>query len=299
MAVLNYMLLYGHWLCTGSRRSAQAAGGEAAHRQQQVVPRWHYALWALADVEANYLVVWAYQYTSIASVMLLDCFTIPCVMVASRFALGARYRVGHVLAACVCVVGLMLTVLSDVKTGKDDAAAPHGPAWIGDLMAISSAALYALSNVQQEMIVKRVGHDEGRCEALGKLGLWGCVISGAQVLLTESGFILGTFTWTPSIVACLIGYEACLFIMYTLTSKFLTQSDAAVFNLSLLTSDVYSVLFAWRIQHQQLSWLYASAFGTTLAGIGLYYWQPEPSQSLSAAVKLDGVDSSALLFIGA
>ena len=42
------------------------------------------------DVEANACVVLAYSYTTLTSVMLLDCFTIPCVMVLSRVALKAR-----------------------------------------------------------------------------------------------------------------------------------------------------------------------------------------------------------------
>jgi len=39
-----------------------------------------YAFAALLDVEANFLVLTAYNYTSITSIMLLDCFTIPCAM---------------------------------------------------------------------------------------------------------------------------------------------------------------------------------------------------------------------------
>lgn len=54
------------------------------------VPWWRYALLAVADVEANYFVVKAYQYTSITSVMLIDCFTIPCVMVISCLYLGTK-----------------------------------------------------------------------------------------------------------------------------------------------------------------------------------------------------------------
>ncbi len=46
-------------------------------------PWWKYALVAIADVEGNFLLVKAYQYTTIASVQLLDCFGIPCVMVRS------------------------------------------------------------------------------------------------------------------------------------------------------------------------------------------------------------------------
>ena len=39
-----------------------------------------YAFAAVLDVEANFLVLTAYNYTSITSIMLLDCFTIPCAM---------------------------------------------------------------------------------------------------------------------------------------------------------------------------------------------------------------------------
>lgn len=47
-------------------------------------------LLALADVQGNFLVVCAYKYTSISSAMLLDCFTIPVVMLLSKLFLHAR-----------------------------------------------------------------------------------------------------------------------------------------------------------------------------------------------------------------
>ena len=43
-------------------------------------PLYIYAFAAVLDVEANFLVLTAYNYTSITSIMLLDCFTIPCAM---------------------------------------------------------------------------------------------------------------------------------------------------------------------------------------------------------------------------
>lgn len=61
-------------------------------RACEQIPAWKYALLALADVEGNFLVVSAYQYTSIASVMLLDCFAIPVVMLLSALFLNAKVR---------------------------------------------------------------------------------------------------------------------------------------------------------------------------------------------------------------
>ena len=69
---------------------------------------------AIFDVEGNYLVVKAFQHTSMTSVMLLDCFAIPCVLVLSRFALGAQFTRLHLVGAAACVVGAALTVFSDV-----------------------------------------------------------------------------------------------------------------------------------------------------------------------------------------
>jgi Solute carrier family 35 len=39
-----------------------------------------------------------------------------------------------------------------------------------------------------------------------------------------------------------------------------TQSDSALFNLSLLTSDLYGLLFAYFIEGKRLSWLYFVSF---------------------------------------
>ena len=58
---------------------------------------------SIADVEANYFVVKAYSYTSITSVMLLDCFTIPCVMVLSCVFLKAKVAALASLPVCVRV----------------------------------------------------------------------------------------------------------------------------------------------------------------------------------------------------
>jgi len=74
---------------------------------------WKYALVAFADVEGNYLVVRAYQYTSITSVQLLDCFTIPCVMLLSRYLLKIMYTRQQVVGSVICIVGLSFLVVSD------------------------------------------------------------------------------------------------------------------------------------------------------------------------------------------
>lgn len=56
----------------------------------------------------------AYQYTSITSVMLLDCWTIPCVLLLTWLCLKTKYRFQKFIGVAVCIAGLVTVVFSDV-----------------------------------------------------------------------------------------------------------------------------------------------------------------------------------------
>jgi hypothetical protein len=86
----------------------------------------------------------AYQYTSLTSVTLLDCFTIPAVIALSYFVLGSRYRPRHYAAAALCVGGLALLVASEGRS----ATAGTDPL-LGDALVVAGAVLYSISNVTQ------------------------------------------------------------------------------------------------------------------------------------------------------
>ena len=68
----------------------------------------------------------------------------------------------------------------------------------------------------------------------------------------------------------LTGFVLCLFVMYCVTSKFLQEGDALLFNLSTLTSDVYGALFAVLLFHTTPHWLYGVAFVSVALGIVVY-----------------------------
>jgi solute carrier family 35 protein F1/2 len=68
---------------------------------------------AAIDVEANFLVVLAFQYTDLSSVMLLDCWAIPCVMLISHYYLGHRFVRLHFVGAALCVGGIVILVAVD------------------------------------------------------------------------------------------------------------------------------------------------------------------------------------------
>lgn len=74
---------------------------------------WKYALLAAVDVEANFLVVLAYQYTTISSVQLIDGSAVIWVAIMSYFLLRVRFHWMHYLGILVCLGGFIGLVIAD------------------------------------------------------------------------------------------------------------------------------------------------------------------------------------------
>ena len=125
--------------------------------------------------------------------------------------------------------------------------------------------LYACSNVLQETMVK----DRDPREFLGMLGINGAVVSAAQMSLFEVNKVLSS-SWNGATISFTAGYVVCLFCMYSAASLFLRTSDAALFNLSLLTSDIYAVIFSYFVFGATVHWLYYVAFALTGTGLVVY-----------------------------
>uniref|UniRef100_A0A452Z7X5 Solute carrier family 35 member F1 n=1 Tax=Aegilops tauschii subsp. strangulata TaxID=200361 RepID=A0A452Z7X5_AEGTS len=85
-------------------------------RQKLRIPWYWYLVLAFVDVQGNYLVTEAYQYSSITSVTLLDCWTVVWAIILTWYALGTRYSFWQFLGAGTCVAGLALVLLSDANT---------------------------------------------------------------------------------------------------------------------------------------------------------------------------------------
>ncbi|KAI8476478.1 MAG: hypothetical protein J3K34DRAFT_259541 [Monoraphidium minutum] len=222
-SVLNYALLAATF---GGARLA--AGGPLAR------PWWCYALLALCEVEANFLVVKAYQFTSLTSVTLLDCFTIPAVIALSYFVLGARYRRPHYAAAAVCVAGLALLV------GSEGASDTAGAApLLGDALVVAGALLYACSNVTQELFLGAASVPE----VLGMVGAFGALIAAAQAAALEHGAwadLLSGGASLGGVGAAFGAFTAALFTFSALVPVVLVWGGATALNLSLLTSDMWA-----------------------------------------------------------
>ncbi|XP_026102226.1 solute carrier family 35 member F1-like [Carassius auratus] len=171
---LNYILLFLVYTTTLAVRQGEENLLAILKRRW-----WKYMILGLIDIEANYLVIKAYQYTTLTSVQLLDCFVIPVVLLLSWFFLLVRYKVLHFVGVGVCLLGMGCMVGADVMVGRQQGLGDHK--LMGDLLVLAGATLYGISNVCEEFIVKNLS----RVEFLGMMGLFGSFFSGIQLAIME------------------------------------------------------------------------------------------------------------------
>ncbi|KAK9156710.1 hypothetical protein Scep_003284 [Stephania cephalantha] len=248
-----------------------------SRRRGLLVPWYWYLFLAFVDVQANFLVVKAYQYSSITSVTLLDCCTTPWAMILTWFIIGTRYSVCQFIGAALCIVGLGLVVLSDLKPGGFDAKNPV----LGDVLVVAGTLGYAISNVGQEYCVKK----RDRVEFISMLGVFGILVSICQISILERKD-LRSVNWSTEIVLLFVAFAVSTFIFYTIVPFVLRNSGAALFNLSLLTSDLWAVLIRLFFYHQQVNWLYYISYAVVAIGLVIYSVtenKPSPSQDIEDA----------------
>uniref|UniRef100_A0A8C0JCV6 Solute carrier family 35 member F1 n=1 Tax=Chelonoidis abingdonii TaxID=106734 RepID=A0A8C0JCV6_CHEAB len=170
---LNYILLFLVYTTTLAVRQGEENLLAILKRRW-----WKYMILGIIDIEANYLVVKAYQYTTLTSVQLLDCFVIPVVILLSWFFLLVRYKAVHFIGIVVCILGMGCMAGADVLVGRQQEAGESLDTFlIGDLLVLGGATLYGISNVCEEYIVRNMS----RVEFLGMIGLFGSFFSGIQL----------------------------------------------------------------------------------------------------------------------
>ncbi|XP_074264196.1 uncharacterized protein LOC141586769 [Silene latifolia] len=235
-------------------------------KKKQLKAKWYfYVILGLIDVEANFLVVKAYQYTSLTSVMLLDCWAIPCVIILTWIFLKTKYGWRKLVGVAVCVLGLVLVVFSDVyaQDRKERGSNPLK----GDLFVIAGATLYGVSNVSEEYLVKKAD----TVELMAMLGVFGAIISAIQISILERTE-LKSIHWSAGAALPFVGFAVAMFLFYSLVPVLLKISGSTMLNLSLLTSDMWSVVIRIFAYHEKVDWLYYVAFVGVAVGLVIYSW---------------------------
>jgi len=212
----------------------------------------------------------------LTSVTLLDCFSIPASVLFSIILLGSRYRPGHFIGAGICVLGLSFLIITEytsnsgggsgtnrntITSGGEVSPSSSNIIWaplLGDVCVLLGASLYAICNVLTE---KLLGSDVSTNQLLTLQGAFGFIISLVQagiqylphllLLANTPGDNSGDETSSLSsssssslgiVLGAWAGFIASMTSFYSLMPLQLTWGGAALLNLSLLTSDVWTGL---------------------------------------------------------
>ncbi|MBA0625133.1 hypothetical protein Godav_010370 [Gossypium davidsonii] len=259
-------------------------GSILLYRGQKLrIPWYWYLALGFVDVQGNYLVNKAFQFSSITSVTLLDCWTIVWAIFLTYFFIGTRYSLWQLGGAALCVLGLGLVLLSDAGVGGGGGSKPI----LGDALVIAGTLFFAMSNVGEEFCVKK----KDRIEVVSMIGLFGMLVSA---LLKHSYIVfdycfakLHSLLWFCFQILGFAGYTFSSFMFYTITPFVLKLSGATMFNLSLLTSDMWAVVVRILFYRQQVDWLYFVAFGVVVIGLVTY----STTEKVPATVVEDGSQS--------
>lgn len=237
-------------------------------RQKLRVPWYWYLLLGFVDVQGNFLVNKAYQFSSITSVTLLDCWTIAWAIILTRIFLGTRYSLIQMFGAALCLVGLGLVLVSDSGVGGGGGSKPL----LGDALVIAGTVFFAMSNVGEEFCVKK----KDRVEVITMIGFFGMLVSAVELSILERKS-LESVEWSADIILAFVGYTSACFVFYSVAPFVLKLSGATMFNLSLLTSDMWAVIIRIFFYHQRVDWLYYVAFAAVVIGLIIYSIAEEDS----------------------
>ncbi|XP_076832102.1 solute carrier family 35 member F2 [Brachyhypopomus gauderio] len=239
---------------------------------------WKYFLLGVVDVEANYAVVKAYQYTTLTSIQLLDCFVVPVLMMLSWVFLKTRYRIIHYVSVGVCLAGVGTMVGADLLAGRDQGSTSN--VLLGDGLVILSAVLYAISNVCQEYTVK----NRDRVEFLGMIGLFGTLASAIQLAVLEHQEV-AKIHWRWEVALLLAVFAGCMFTLYSCMPLVMRLSSATAVNLSLLTADLFSLFCGLFLFHYTFSGLYVVSLVVIMVGFIVFNAVPTPLPPLTSELE--------------
>ncbi|CEP15722.1 hypothetical protein [Parasitella parasitica] len=227
---------------------------------------------SFADVHGNVLAVLAFKNTSVLSALVLSSWSIPCIMLLSTYFLNAKYSSVHILSACVCLIGLALLIWDDtVNDGDTTTTIAENHNWFGDVICLSSATLYAISNVTEEHLVKQYTSTE----FLGKAGFWGSILCGLQAYYFEFDQLI-QIQWSWPVLSLVSTYVLCLFCMYSLVPAVYRMASATFLSMSLITSNCYSLVVGLLFLEAHMPPFYPIAYALVIVSVTVYSLAPSP-----------------------
>jgi len=189
------------------------------------------------------------------------------------------------------MTGIIVNTVSDINDSHVDGHELSSDHVKGDILAIFGAILLGLDDVLSEIIVSEYG---GVTEMVFMKGFFGTLISVGQLVAFERDSVQALFG-NSGRSPCVLSWRMILFSTHVVTRaldvtgemQFLFVSEAALLNLSLLTSDLYAAIFDVLTTGLQLTIHFYIAFFLIFAGIVLYEAGPSPANIHQGATPLD------------
>lgn len=227
---------------------------------------WKYIILAFCDVQGNFFLVLAYQYTTILSAQLINFWAIVVVVVLSFLFLKVRYHVSQIIGILVCIGGMGVLIASDHINGINGGNISRNHQIKGDMFALLGATFYGFTNTAEEYFVST----RPVYEVLGQLSLYGMIIDGVQSAIFERQNYV-TAHWNANVAGYLVGFTLVLTLFYCLAPLLFRLSSAAFFNISLLTMNFWNVCIGIQVFHYTIHRLYPVAFCLIIVGHLVYY----------------------------
>ncbi|KAL4941419.1 hypothetical protein BDV06DRAFT_181441 [Aspergillus oleicola] len=227
---------------------------------------WKYVILSFCDVEGNYFMVLAYEYTTMMSAQLINFWAIVIVVLVSFIFLRVRYHISQVLGILICIGGMGVLIASDHIQGTNGGDISRGNQIKGDLFALLGASFYGLANTGEEYFVSTAPV----YEVIGQMGFFGMIINGVQAGIFDRDSIKNAH-WDGQVGGYLTGYTLCLSIFYSTAPLLFRLASAAFFNISLLTMNFWGVIIGIQVFHYSVHWMYPIAFVLIIIGQLIYY----------------------------
>jgi solute carrier family 35 protein F1/2 len=192
-------------------------------------------------------------------------------MILSFIFLKVRYRWVQYAGVFICLCGLGMLVASDVITDKNYEAVD---AVKGDLFCLLGATLYGFSNTGEEFMSRK----HPLYEVIGMFTFFATFINLVQI------FIFEREEWASfandGVAAMVVVYTICMFVLYSLAPVMFRLGSAVLYNISILTSDFYGLIFGLGLFGYTVTVLYPFAYVVIIIGIGIYHVFPTPAPGI-------------------
>jgi drug/metabolite transporter (DMT)-like permease len=235
-----------------------------------------FASFSFLDFQSLYCLIFAYQFTSMVSVQLLDSLTLPVVMCLSVLFLCVGYKLHQVFAAVICVIGVVMMAVADILYNSTESSSNY---ILGDALILVSATLTGACCVMEDSYCNSAkknadGTEKSKFDIILDICFWlsvyGCVFSFIQMLVTMELFDLLGSNWESSWGWALFGFAVLRASYYTAVPILLQYSGATIMTLSLLTADFWTFLVAVVFYDFTYSSLYLVGMITIIVGILLF-----------------------------